>query len=272
MDVPALYLTAGSVYSPGQEGRNVSDLKPRLGGQISYKEASKILGRKGLRYKDEATLMALINAQQVLDGIPELSQEERDRTGVVVTSNLGNLDTVVNNAEIIAREHVDATSVMALPNASSNAVSTSVAIVFQLRGPNIMLCNGNGSGLDALRLAQDLMTAGRADRVLIIGVEVDNSVVRKLIPSDSVRYHGAAGYLLERETLTSGQASSSAIAKIEVTDNPRSNLTNHIVQQHVGDASSVTGIMHLLIATEYVRKKGVQYLNKDGMYWKVSCP
>jgi monoamine oxidase len=38
---------------------------------------------------------------------------------------------------------------MDLPNASSNVVASSVAIRFGLRGPNLMLCNGATSGLDA---------------------------------------------------------------------------------------------------------------------------
>jgi 3-oxoacyl-[acyl-carrier-protein] synthase II len=101
-------------------------------------------------------------------------------TGVVASSNLGNLDTVCAVTDTIATAGSVATSPMDLPNASSNVVASSIAIRFGLRGPNLMLCNGGTSGLDAVYWAGLLVAAGRAARCVVVGVETDNAVVRAL--------------------------------------------------------------------------------------------
>ncbi|TVL89232.1 beta-ketoacyl synthase N-terminal-like domain-containing protein [Streptomyces sp. SAJ15] len=163
-----------------------------------------LIGRKGLRYKDRSTQLALAAAAAGLrdaglipaDG--ERLTEPATSVGVVASSNLGNLDTVCQVADEIARESVQHISPMGLPNASSNVVASTIAIRFGLRGPNVMLCNGATSGLDALHWAANLVAAGRLRRALVVGVETHNEVVRKLLgqgPEDLL--DGAVALVLE---------------------------------------------------------------------------
>ncbi|WFB09314.1 beta-ketoacyl synthase [Streptomyces sp. LX-29] len=163
-----------------------------------------LIGRKGLRYKDRSTQLALAAAAAGLrdaglipaDG--ERLTEPATSVGVVASSNLGNLDTVCQVADEIARESVRHISPMGLPNASSNVVASTIAIRFGLRGPNVMLCNGATSGLDALHWAANLVAAGRLRRALVVGVETHNEVVEKLLgqgPEDLL--DGAVALVLE---------------------------------------------------------------------------
>jgi 3-oxoacyl-[acyl-carrier-protein] synthase II len=264
-------ILAQSVFCPGQDVVAVSELQPGQSRQFHYKEASKLLARKGLRYKDEATLIALVAAKKVIEAAPPMSEAQKEHTAVIVSSNLCNLDTVITNSRIIADQHVNETSAMALPNASSNVVSASISIVYGMRGPNLMLCNGSKSGLDALHLAQNLLKAGRADRVLIVGVEVDNVAVQALLPNTKLRFHGAGGYLLEMmegETPHDYQVT----ARLRTVEQTVSELSMQEVSRYCGDASAVTGVLQVLLAAEHARNGRPRCLVNGDSAWLVEGP
>lgn len=146
-------------------------------------DPQRVLGKKGLRYKDRATLLALCAASKAMQdrGLLDAPAEERARIGVCVSSNLGNMDTVCQEAEIIAKEHVDKTSPMNLPVASSNVIPAGIAIRFGCKAINLMLCNGATSGVDALNLSAQMIRAGRADKMIVVGVEPSNPVTERLL-------------------------------------------------------------------------------------------
>ena len=157
-----------------------------------------LVGRKGLRYKDRATQLGYCLAADALRDAGLLSDDNKTLTvparsvGVVASSNFGNLDTVCRALDTIREETSTSSSPMDLPNASSNVIASSVAIRFGLRGPNLMVCNGETSGLDAVRWAATLLAAGRAERILVLGVEPDNDVVRRLLDGRRAVDGGAA--------------------------------------------------------------------------------
>ncbi|GGS57865.1 beta-ketoacyl synthase N-terminal-like domain-containing protein [Streptomyces cinerochromogenes] len=167
------------------------------------------LGRRGLRYQDRATQLALTAARDALADagiLPADAQRADDdtlavdgtRVAVVASSNLGNLDTVCETSAAITEASTDVVSPMALPNASSNVVASAVAQRFSLRGPNLMLCNGPTSGLDAVHWAAALIRAGRCRHALVVGVEPANDVVARLtgIPRGDL-LDGAVALLVE---------------------------------------------------------------------------
>jgi 3-oxoacyl-[acyl-carrier-protein] synthase II len=149
------------------------------------------LGRRGLRYKDRATQLALCAAARALAdaGLPAsfAGHPCPDAFGVVASSNLSNLDTVCRVAASIHSEGVETTSPMELPNASSNIVASSIAIWFGLKGVNLMICSGATSGVDALHTAVTAIRAGRAEGVVVVGVETVNEVVTSLMGQSAAR-------------------------------------------------------------------------------------
>ena len=129
------------------------------------------IGRKGWRYKDRATRLALAAAKEALDAAATVPAPEASRTGVVASSNLGNLDTVCRVAAQLKAGRSSDTSPMDLPNASSNVIASTIAQWFGFKGANIMLCSGATSGIDALTVAATLIRSNRADRIVVVGVE-----------------------------------------------------------------------------------------------------
>lgn len=141
------------------------------------------LGRSGLRYKDRATKLALCAASAALEhaGLAALPDDEAAVSGVVVSSSLGNLDSICAAVQTLRDGSTDDLSPMSLPNLSSNIIASTVAIRFKLQAVNITLCNGASSGTEALYLAANALRAERACRMLVIGVEPYNEVVQQLI-------------------------------------------------------------------------------------------
>lgn len=187
---------------------SAADLLALPSGGISRAEfvAHTKLGRKGLLFKERATRLALCAAQSALAdaGLPitAAQQLEPEEIGVVVSSNLGNLETVHKVVGEIHAGGVKATSPLDLPNASSNVVASSLAIRFGCKAANLMLCNGATGGVDALHLASNLIRAGRARRVLAVGVETDEPAAQRLlqVSGPGVLGDGAGCVVLEAES------------------------------------------------------------------------
>ena len=152
------------------------------------------LGTQRLRYKDRATKLALCAAQSALvsAGLPTsaATQISPETFGVVVSSNLGNVDTVCRVLDTIYSEGADSVSPMDMPNLSSNVVASSLAIRFGCKALNLMVCNGATSGIDALYLAANAIRAKRADRMLVVGVEPVNPVVERLMNEAATAWLG----------------------------------------------------------------------------------
>ncbi|MFC5286707.1 beta-ketoacyl synthase N-terminal-like domain-containing protein [Actinokineospora guangxiensis] len=179
-------------------------LGERRGGGFDPRTA--LLGRD-LRHKDRATRLALRAAEPALRDAGLLAEAEfagdADRTAVVVSSNLGNLDSVCLFTDLIARETVEALTPLGLPQTSSNVITGAIAIRWRLRGPNVTLCNGETSGLDAVHWAATLIAAGRADTAVVVGVEPAGEVVDKLVGADVV--DGAVALVLESAERAAGR-------------------------------------------------------------------
>lgn len=140
------------------------------------------LGRKGLLFKDDATKLALCAVHDALThaGLPTRDMDTRAATGVAVSSNFGNVDTVCRIIDTLYAGCAGDLSPMDAPNASSNVIASSIAIRFGCRALNLMLCNGATSGTDALFLAANALKTHRAERMIVVGVEPRNEFVRQL--------------------------------------------------------------------------------------------
>ena len=144
---------------------------------------------KGTRRKDRASRLALRATEFALHRQGD-AFEDSDSVAVVVSSNLGNLDTACEFIDTIAEETVTGLSPLRVPHMSSNVTACWIALEHGLRGPNVTLCSGTTSGLDAMFWAANLLAARRAEAVVVVGVEPDTVPVARLH-----RQHGARTWL-----------------------------------------------------------------------------
>ncbi|MFI0220301.1 beta-ketoacyl synthase N-terminal-like domain-containing protein [Streptomyces lydicus] len=165
------------------------DLLGPLPGEGGFDPATGLRGRE-MRHKDRASRLALRAAESALHdaGLTDANATftgVADSTAVVASTNLGNADSVCEAADTIASEGVRGLSPLGLPQTSSNVIAGWVAIRYGLRGPNLTVCNGVTSGLDALAWARTLVVAGRAEAAVVVGVEPANDVATKLLGEQS---------------------------------------------------------------------------------------
>ena len=175
-------VTGWAVHVPGFDVGTVID-GYQSGFACAPEHAHELLGAKGLLGKEPATRLALCAVHHVLKlrpGAPQPRGELDVRTAVVASSNFGNSATVHNIVQTLRQRGIRDVSALDAPNASSNILASTVAIRFRFGGPNLMVCSGSTSGLDAIAMACLLLRAGRADRVLVVGAEPDDEVASRL--------------------------------------------------------------------------------------------
>ncbi|WP_042176904.1 beta-ketoacyl synthase N-terminal-like domain-containing protein [Streptomyces sp. NBRC 110035] len=168
---------------------SADDLLGTVPAEGGFDPATGLKGRD-MRNKDRASRLALRAAEPALRDAGLLDEKAQfagagDTTAVVVSSNLGSLDTVCEFTDTIARSSVMGLSPLGLPQTSSNVIAGWVAIRYALRGPNLTVCNGATSGLDALYWARNLIAAGRAEAAVVVGVEPSGEAVTKLFGEQS---------------------------------------------------------------------------------------
>lgn len=203
--VDEIAVTRWAIHLPGRNLKEVlegDDTEPACPPELAHE----LLGRKGLLAKDAATRLALCSVHRALNlppGAPRSAGHPDPKTAVVVSSNLGNVATVHNIALALRRGGMRDVSALDAPNASSNVIASVVAIWFKFGGPNLMVCSGATSGMDAIALACALLRARRAEKVIVVGAEPDDEVATMLYqqravarPASSLRA-GAACVMLE---------------------------------------------------------------------------
>lgn len=179
----SVVVTGTGTAVPGLE--KAGDLFTGKTPERPFDPKSALKGRE-MRNKDRASRLALYAAQQALGDAGLLDEAGSlrvpgTRTAVVVSSNLGTLQTVCDFTDTIARETVTGLSPLGLPQTSSNVVAGWIAIRHGLRGPNLTVCNGATSGLDAMHWAHTLIRAGRCERAVVVGVEPASEHAGKLL-------------------------------------------------------------------------------------------
>lgn len=132
------------------------------------------VGRKAARSQDDATRLALCAVFRVLGeaGLATEQPAEPDpAVAVVASSALGNLQKVRDICAQVRAGGRREVSPLDAPGASSNVISSAVAIRFGCGGPNLTVCSGARGALDAIAIALLLLARGRAERVVVVGSE-----------------------------------------------------------------------------------------------------
>ena len=136
--------------------------------------AVELLGRKGLRFKDDATKRALCVVREALDEGPRPTGCDAPADpgrSVVVASNLAIVAAARRVVSRLSSGSARTVSPMDAPNVSANVVASTIAIRFGCGGPSVTVISGSAAGLDAVAAAARLLRAGRCKEAIVVGVE-----------------------------------------------------------------------------------------------------
>lgn len=158
----------------------VSDLPSRIAGQIPRGETSAgnlnaddFVARKDQRKLDTFIVYGLVAAQQAVEdaGWKPTDEEDRDRTGVMIGSGIGGLETICEGAVTVHERGPRRLSPFFIPAALINLVSGHVSIKYGFRGPNHSVVTACSTGAHAIGDAARLIALGDADVMVAGGAE-----------------------------------------------------------------------------------------------------
>ena len=131
------------------------------------------LERKDQRKVDEFILFGLAAAHQAVrdaDWMPE-DEESRLRTGVMIGSGIGGLNSIAETALLIRDKGPRRVSPFFIPGALINLISGNVSIKYGFKGPNHAVVTACSTGAHAIGDAARLIMFGDADVMVAGGAE-----------------------------------------------------------------------------------------------------
>jgi len=153
---------------------DMSNLRTRLGGEISDLKPEAMLGPKGLRNLDRTTILALAASKLALEDsklIFPIPEDDTDDYGVSLGSTLGSVRSISEFDKESLREGPRAVNPALFPNTVINSPASHIAIRFNIQGFNSTIATGFCSSLDAIYYAMNMIRNYDYKVVLTGGVE-----------------------------------------------------------------------------------------------------
>jgi len=135
--------------------------------------ADKYMEPKEQRKVDTFILFGMAAAQQAVEDsgwMPE-DREAQERTGVLIGSGIGGLNSIANTAVMMAEKGPRRVSPFFVPGALINLISGQVSIRYGFRGPNHSVVTACSTGAHAIGDASRLIQHGDADVMIAGGAE-----------------------------------------------------------------------------------------------------
>ena len=151
-----------------------SRLDVRFAAEVKGFDPSSILDRKEIRRTDRYIQFALWAAYHAREqaGLPaRLEGELAERTGVIIGSGLGGVNTLFDNVLLMGRRGPDRISPFFVPMGIGNVGAGQVAIATGATGPNFATVSACATGGHAIGEAWETIRRGDADVMLAGGVE-----------------------------------------------------------------------------------------------------
>ena len=173
-------LIAGESGISGIQSFDVSDLPAKIAGQVPLGSAADgrfnpddYMAAKDQRKVDRFIVYAMAAASQAIEdaGWKPDTDEARERTGVLIGSGIGGLETIYEGSVTLSEKGPRRLSPFFIPAALINLASGQVSIKYGFKGPNHSVVTACSTGAhavgDAMRLIQledaDVMVCGGAE-------------------------------------------------------------------------------------------------------------
>jgi 3-oxoacyl-[acyl-carrier-protein] synthase II len=156
------------------EAFDPSRLTSQMAGELRDFDAGHVLDRKDIRRVDRYIQYGLVAARQAMDqaGLPErLEGELAERTGVILGTGLGGVQTIVEAVTTNLQRGPDRVSPFFIPYGIPNVGAGQVAISFGPTGPNFTTVSACATGGHAIGEAWEIIRRGDAEIMIAGGTE-----------------------------------------------------------------------------------------------------
>ena len=159
------------------QGFEVDDLACKVGGQVPLEGDEQLFPENVINSKDRRKIetfieFALIAAKEAVNdsGWKPSSDQESQRTGVLIGSGIGGLDGIRTSAENLSRSPRKI-SPFFIPSCLINLASGHISIKYNFKGPNHSVVTACASGAHAIGDSFRVISFGDADIMVAGGTE-----------------------------------------------------------------------------------------------------
>ena len=181
IDVNWKRLTSGVVGINKIENFDVSDLPCKIAGQVPNinndpeggLDIDNWIERREYKRIDRFISYGIISAVQAVEhsGWKPKSENEKNRTGVILGSGIGGLETIANTTRLLDTKGPRKISPFFIPSALINLLSGQVSIRYGFKGPNHSVVTACSTGAHAIGDASRIIRYGDADIMIAGGAE-----------------------------------------------------------------------------------------------------
>ncbi len=154
------------------EIRDVERLQVQIGGQVTNYDEAEYFNRQQIALYDRFTQFTLLAARQAIEqsGL-NFSGELADRSGVVLGTSGGGLNTQDENYRMVYESGKNRVHPFIVPKLMNNAATSHVSIEWNLRGPSFTVATACASSNHAMGQAFNMVRSGMATVMLTGGSE-----------------------------------------------------------------------------------------------------
>ena len=160
---------------------DVSDISCKIAGQIPLKiddpeaglDIDQWIEPRDQKRIDRFIAYGIISAMQAVEdsGWKPKNDEEKHRTGVILGSGIGGLETIAKTTELMISKGPRKVSPFFIPSALINLLSGQVSIKYGFKGPNHSVVTACSTGAHAIGDASRIIRYGDADVMIAGGAE-----------------------------------------------------------------------------------------------------
>ncbi len=149
-----------------------SGLATQFAGEVVDFDPLKYFDRREARRMDRVTQFAMVAAAEALNDSGLLEAPiNRDRIGVVVSSAVGGIITLLENQEILRTRGPNKLNPWFIPMMLVDTPSAQLGIRYGFRGPNMAIVTACATGSNAVGEAFEMVARGAADAIVAGGAE-----------------------------------------------------------------------------------------------------
>lgn len=152
--------------------RDVDRLQIQIGGQVSDYDEHAYFNRQQISLYDRFTQFTLLSARQAIEqsGL-KFSGKLADRSGVVLGTSGGGLNTQDENYRVVYESGKNRVHPFIVPKLMNNAAASHVSMEWNLRGPSFTVATACASSNHAMGQAFNMVRCGMAKVMLTGGSE-----------------------------------------------------------------------------------------------------
>ena len=149
-----------------------TDFSTQIAGEVKDFDPSGYIEKKEARRMDRFSQYAVVSAAMAIqDAGLDMDSLDKDRTGVIVGSGIGGMETFEEQCKVLVNRGPNRISPFLIPMMIANMAAGQIAIKFGLRGPNITTITACASSGNAVGDAFKLIQRGNAEVVITGGTE-----------------------------------------------------------------------------------------------------